>query len=55
MKSVALLFFFCLTATVAEAQEKRGGNIPWRYDHAAGLRDAERSGKPVIIYITADW
>jgi len=55
MKSVALLFFFCLTATVAEAQAKRGGDIPWRYDHAAGLREAERSGKPVIIYITSDW
>ncbi len=55
MKSVAILYFFCLTATVAEAQGKRGGDIPWRYDHAAGLREAERSGKPVIIYITSDW
>ena len=55
MKSVAMLSFLCLAATVAEAQEKRGGNIPWRYDHEAALGDAERSGKPVIIYITADW
>ena len=55
MKSVAILFFFCLTATVAEAQGKRGGDIPWRHDHEAGLREAERSGKPVIIYITSDW
>ena len=55
MKSVAILFFFCLTATVAETQGKRGGDIPWRYDYEAALGDAERSGKPVIIYITADW
>ena len=32
-----------------------GGKIKWETDYKKGLADARNSGKPILIYFTADW
>ena len=32
-----------------------GGKIKWETDYAKGLSEAKASGKPILIYFTADW
>jgi len=32
-----------------------GGKISWGKDHAKALAEAKESGKPLLIFFTADW
>jgi hypothetical protein len=32
-----------------------GGKMPWVKDHDAAMRDAGKTGKPTLVYFTADW
>lgn len=32
-----------------------GGKIAWESDFKKGLAEAKSSGRPVLIYFTADW
>lgn len=47
-----------LTGAFAQGEDKRpdrGGNIEWREDIETAFADAARTGRPVVIYFTADW
>jgi hypothetical protein len=32
-----------------------GGKIPWVKDHDAAMKEAGKTGKPTLVYFTADW
>ena len=32
-----------------------GGKIKWETDFKKGLTEARSSGKPIVLYFTADW
>ena len=32
-----------------------GGKIKWESDYKKGLTEAKSSGRPILIYFTADW
>ena len=50
MKLVALVF-----AAIVAVQDGGSGKIEWTKDVANGLEQAQKSGKPVMLYFTADW
>ena len=37
------------------AIQERGGQIEWTFDVERGLDASKRSGRPVMLYFTADW
>lgn len=42
-------------ALVALVLAGDGGKIQWGKDHARALAEAKESGKPVVIFFSADW
>ena len=49
---ILLLVSLSLAAGTAWAG---GGKIKWETDYKKGLAEARNSGKPILIYFTADW
>jgi len=47
-----LLVALCCAAGTAWAG---GGKLKWETDYKKGLAEAKSSGKPILIYFTADW
>ena len=41
--------------TAPEAQADHKGKISWVEDVEAGFKQAKASGKPIMLYFTADW
>lgn len=39
----------------ASALAGGGGKIAWGTDYAAGLKEARKEGKPLMLYFTATW
>jgi hypothetical protein len=39
----------------AAAHAEDGGKLPWVKDHAKGIEQAKKTGKPAVVYFTADW
>ncbi len=51
-----LLWVAAAVSGCAPAPESgAGAGIDWVKSHAEGLRQAEESGKPALVYFTADW
>ena len=50
MKSLIVILALALPQ-----DDGRGGKIEWTKDLEAGLKEARKAGKPVMIYFTADW
>jgi len=57
LKKGLALIFLVLTAAgcFAEAGQEPAEKIDWVKNHADGLRLARESGKPALLYFTADW
>jgi hypothetical protein len=60
MRSIVALAMASLSFTLApeahaQPREDRGGRIEWREDVGPALEEAERAGRPVLMYFTADW
>ena len=67
MRAAALLFVLAAFAMPAAAQEKAPaapaaknwtdhmGNIPFIVGRAAGLKEVEFTGKPIMYFYTATW
>lgn len=40
---------------LAAAHADDGGKLPWGKDYAQGLEQAKKTGRPAVVYFTADW
>lgn len=49
-KSIAALAATVAIAGGATAQD--GGKIPWNHDPAAAMKEAKKSGKPMMLFFT---
>ena len=52
VKSMVALATTLVLAGAAQAQD--GGKIPWNHDTAAALKEARKSGKPMLMFFTSD-
>ncbi len=52
VKAMLALVAACVIAGSASAQD--GGKIPWNHDPAAAMKDAKKSGKPMMFFFTSD-
>jgi thiol:disulfide interchange protein len=51
-----LVLFAAVLAVVAASKLATGKErVPWRSELPAALAESRASGKPVLLYITADW
>jgi hypothetical protein len=50
-KSIAALAATVAIAGSALAQD--GGKIPWNHDPAAAMKEAKKSGKPMMFFFTS--
>lgn len=56
MRAISLaMVLLAVTGCYAGSEGAGGGKIEWVSSHAEGLRLARDSGKPVMIFFTADW
>lgn len=57
MKKGLALLLFVLTAAgcFAASGQEPAGKIDWVKNYSDGLRLARESGKPALVYFTADW
>ena len=44
-----------LVMATAHASGGHGGKLNWVGDYDRGLAEAQRTGKPAVVYFTADW
>jgi thiol:disulfide interchange protein DsbD len=44
-----------LAGCFGESERNHAGKVEWVFSHAAGMRAARESGKPAMLYFTADW
>ena len=51
-KPIAALVASVAIAGTAAAQD--GGKIPWNHDPAAAMKEAKKSGKPMMFFFTSD-
>jgi thiol:disulfide interchange protein len=56
-KKITLLavVLLAIAGCFSESDEIQAASIHWVKNHAEGLRLARESGKPVMVYFTADW
>ena len=50
--SIVVLALLALLLVPAHAG---GGKLSWVKDYDAGLKQARETGKPAMVYFTADW
>lgn len=56
MRLAAFAVAFSLVAVAApEARADHKGKIPWVEDVEAGFKQAKATGKPIMLFFTADW
>ena len=55
MRSASFIACAAVLLIGGAANAGLGGALPWNGDHKAGLDEAGKTGKPVVIYFTADW
>ncbi|HKC23128.1 MAG TPA: hypothetical protein VKF32_00210 [Thermoanaerobaculia bacterium] len=48
-----LLAFTAAVALAGSAVAQDGGKIPWNHDPAAAMKDAKKSGKPMMFFFTS--
>jgi thiol:disulfide interchange protein DsbD len=49
------VLLLAVTGCFAGSEEPQAGSIHWVRDHAEGLRLLRETGKPGMLYFTADW
>jgi hypothetical protein len=52
VKTMLALATTLLLAGTLEAQD--GGKIPWNHDVKAAMKEARKSGKPMLMFFTSD-
>ena len=50
-KTILSMTAVAVLAGTAAAQD--GGKIPWNHDPAAAMKEARRSGKPMMMFFTS--
>jgi thiol:disulfide interchange protein len=53
--AAALLLWVAAAGSGCAPAPEGGAGIDWVKNHAEGLRRAAESGKPALVYFTADW
>ena len=51
--SRSLLAFALVGAMSAVAVAQDGGKIPWNHDPEAAIKEAKKSGKPMMMFFTS--
>jgi thiol:disulfide interchange protein len=51
----ALMLARAIGTAAQDSKAPRGGKIEWRRDVDAALAEAKKSGRPAMLYFTADW
>lgn len=54
-RSLAAAAVTVATVFCAEAQAGHGGKVEFTQEIEAGFQQARRTGKPIMIYFTAEW
>ncbi len=54
MKHTLLTLAALTAASIAVAQDARGGKLEWRTDVDQALKEALRDKRPVMLYVTDD-
>ena len=56
MKSLAFATTLSLLLFAApDAMADHKGKLPWVMDYEQGLNEARMTGKPIMLFFTADW